>query len=86
MNLTELEQVKQRMQQIWYELIAAEQQGSAQPVLERLGHLYFQALDEYNRCSALYQSEQLIRALPVPRTQKSERTTTTSGSPRKKAS
>jgi hypothetical protein len=86
MTIIELENIKQRMQQLWYELVAAEQQGAAQSVLERLGRLYFQALEEYNRCTALYQSEQIRQALPMPLLQKSERTTMPNGSPRKKAS
>jgi hypothetical protein len=43
---------KQRVQQEWYALVSAEQQGASIQVLERLYASYILAVEEYNRCTA----------------------------------
>ena len=49
MAATQLERAGQRMQQRWYDLVKAEQNGAAVPVLERLYTFYMLAVEEYNR-------------------------------------
>lgn len=55
MNRAQLEHAQQRMEQKWYNLVMAEQRGEAMPVLERLYNSYVLAMEEYNRCSEIYQ-------------------------------
>jgi hypothetical protein len=43
---------KQRVQQEWYALVSAEQQGASIQVLEQLYASYILAVEEYNRCTA----------------------------------
>jgi hypothetical protein len=57
MTPAQLQYAEQRMQQKWYELVMAEQQGAAIPALERMYNAYVLAMEEYNRCSSLYQEE-----------------------------
>ncbi|GAC1632819.1 MAG: hypothetical protein NVS4B9_25200 [Ktedonobacteraceae bacterium] len=57
MTLAELECAERCMQQKWYELVRAEQQGAPRRALERLYSLYMLAVEEYNRCSMVYEQE-----------------------------
>ena len=57
MSLLKLEFAEKRMKQRWYELVMAEQHGATEQVLEDMYASYMQALEEYNRCSELYQRE-----------------------------
>jgi hypothetical protein len=57
MTPAQLQNAEQRMQQKWYELVMAEQQGAAIPALERMYNAYVLAMEEYNRCSSVYQDE-----------------------------
>ncbi|GAC1365247.1 MAG: hypothetical protein PVS3B1_20380 [Ktedonobacteraceae bacterium] len=57
MTLAELECAERCMQQKWYELVRAEQQGASRRALERLYSLYMLAVEEYNRCSMVYEQE-----------------------------
>ena len=57
MTLAQLESAQKRMQQKWYDLAMAEQQGVALPVLERMYNAYVLAMEEYNRRSEEYQRE-----------------------------
>jgi len=52
MPATPLENAEQRMQQRWYDLVMAEQQGASTQVLERMYNAYIKAVDEYNRLVA----------------------------------
>ena len=45
----ELEYAERRMQQKWYDLVMAEQQGASVQTLERLYTAYMLAVEEYNR-------------------------------------
>ena len=45
-----LEYAERRMQQKWYDLVTAEQQGATVQVLERLYTAYILAVEQYNRC------------------------------------
>ncbi len=57
MTQSELEQAQQAMQQQWYDLIAAEQQGSSLDVLEHMYDTYILLAEEYNRCCESSQQE-----------------------------
>ena len=70
MTLAQLEHAQKRMQQKWYELAMAEQQGATIQVLERMYNSYVLAVEEYNRCSAEYQCEQQVESGPIPVKQK----------------
>jgi len=50
--MTERERAEQRMQQKWYDLVMAEQQGVSQQQLERLYNSYILAVEDYNRRAA----------------------------------
>ena len=50
MTQTELEQAQKAMQQQWYDLVMAEQQGSSLDVLEHMYDAYILLAEEYNRC------------------------------------
>ncbi len=65
MTATELAAAEKRLQQKWYDLIAAEQNGAEVPVLERLHNAYMLAVEEYNRCLAIYQREQRVLQAPT---------------------
>lgn len=56
MTSTPLAHAEKRMQQRWYELVMAEQNGAAEQVLERMYNAYIRAVDEYNRRLAAIQS------------------------------
>lgn len=56
MTSTPLAHAEKRMQQRWYELVMAEQNGAAEQVLERMYNAYIRAVDEYNRRLATMQS------------------------------
>jgi hypothetical protein len=57
MTLVELEQAEKCMQQQWYDLVTAEQQGSSLEVLEQMYDTYILLAEEYNRCCEAYQRE-----------------------------
>ncbi len=69
MTLAQLEHAQKRMQQKWYDLVMAEQQGASVQVLERMYNSYVLAMEEYNRCSAEHQRECQIESDPIPVTQ-----------------
>jgi hypothetical protein len=50
MTLAELERAQKTMQQQWYDLVMAEQQGSLLDVLEHMYDTYILLAEEYNRC------------------------------------
>lgn len=68
MTETEREYAEQRMQQKWYELVMAEQQGASQQQLERLYNSYMLAVEDYNRRSDTQQA--LLRPDLVSRKEK----------------
>ena len=57
MILTELEHAQRIMQQQWYDLVMAEQQGSSLEVLEQMYDSYILLAEEYNRCREVFQQE-----------------------------
>ncbi len=65
MTTQELEHAEKRVQQKWYDLVMAEQKGTAMPALERMYNAYMLAVEEYNRCSSDYQREQQTQPIPV---------------------
>jgi len=69
MTLAQLEHAQKRMQQKWYDLVMAEQQGVSIQVLERMYNSYVLAMEEYNRCSAEHQRECQVESDPIPVTQ-----------------
>ena len=54
MSLTELERAEKCMQQQWYDLVMAEQQGSSLEVLEQMYDTYILLAEEYNRCKTRF--------------------------------
>ena len=66
----ELEYAERRMQQKWYDLVTAEQQGAAAQVLERLYTAYMLAVEKYNRCVEEDQLNTQPRPISVPVQQK----------------
>ena len=58
MSLTELERAEKCMQQQWYDLVMAEQQGEALDVLEHMYDSYILLAEDYNRCSEELRREQ----------------------------
>ncbi len=64
MPVTPLENAEQRMQQRWYDLVMAEQQGASTQVLERMYNAYIKAVDEYNRLVATPQVHPAPTAMP----------------------
>jgi hypothetical protein len=58
MTQTDLEHAQKAMQQQWYDLITAEQQGSSLDELERMYDTYILLAEEYNRCYEASQQEQ----------------------------
>ena len=69
MTLAQLEHAQKRMQQKWYDLVMAEQQGASVQVLERMYNSYVLAMEEYNRCTAEHQRECQVESDPIPVTQ-----------------
>ena len=61
------EYAEKRMQQKWYELVIAEQQGASTKVLERKYHSYMLALEEYNRYASANQQDYALDSRPVKR-------------------
>jgi hypothetical protein len=61
----EVEYAKRRMQQKWYEFVMEEQRGGEIPVLERMYSAYMLAVEEFNRYSAVQQSEQQTQPKPT---------------------
>ena len=57
MTHTKLEHAQKAMQQQWYELIMAEQEGSSLDVLEHMYDTYILLAEEYNRCCEASQQE-----------------------------
>jgi len=57
MKQSDLERVEAAMQQQWYDLIAAEQEGSPLDVLEHMYDTYILLAEEYNRCYKASQQE-----------------------------
>jgi hypothetical protein len=57
MTQSELERAQEAMQQQWYDLVMAEQQGSSLDVLEHMYDTYILLAEEYNRCYKASQQE-----------------------------
>jgi hypothetical protein len=70
MTSQELEYAERRIQQKWYDLVMAEQQGATVQVLERLYTAYTLAVEEYNRCVGEHQHNSPRQPTPVPLKQK----------------
>lgn len=67
MTATKLEYAEKRMQQKWYELVQAEEQGASQQALERLYSAYMLRVEEYNRCVAQAEmADRPAEACPIP--------------------
>ncbi len=69
MTLAEIERAEKDMQQQWYDLVMAEQQGSLLKVLEQMYDTFILLAEEYNRCCEAFQRENLaaLRATPAPK-------------------
>ena len=69
MTLAEIERAEEDMQQQWYDLVMAEQQGSSLKVLEQMYDIYILLAEEYNRCCEAFQRENLaaLSATPTPK-------------------
>jgi len=57
MTQSNLERAQKAMQQQWYDLVMAEQQGSSLDVLEHMYDTYILLAEEYNRCCEASQPE-----------------------------
>ena len=57
MTQSDLEHAQKAMQQQWYDLVMAEQQGSSLDVLEHMYDSYILLAEEYNRCCEASQQE-----------------------------
>ncbi len=68
--MTQLNYAEKRMQQKWYELVMAEQQGAAVPVLERMYSAYVLAMEEYNRCTEQQEPQAPVTLQPNHRRKK----------------
>lgn len=68
--MTQLDYAEKRMQQKWYELVMAEQQGAAMPTLERMYSAYVLAMEEYNRYTAEQEPQAPITLQINPRRKK----------------
>ncbi len=68
-NTEYVQRMQQRMQQKWYDLVQAEQQGSPPQVLQRMYNAYMLAVEEYNHCSAASSPEPQESTLPPSRQQ-----------------
>jgi len=73
MTLTELERAQKTMQQQWYELVMAEQQGSSLEVLEQMYDTYILLAEEYNHCCEAFQQENQASLRAVSPTRKGSR-------------
>ncbi|MGZ3610325.1 MAG: hypothetical protein ACXWPS_03675 [Ktedonobacteraceae bacterium] len=60
MTQTDLEHAQKAMQQQWYELVMAEQEGSSLDELEHLYDTYILLAEEYNRCLEASQQKQKV--------------------------
>ena len=69
MTVAELERAEKTMQQQWYDLVMAEQQGSSLEALEQMYDTYILLAEEYNRfCEAFQQGNQAaLRAASFPK-------------------
>ena len=65
-----LEYAERRMQQKWYDLVTAEQQGATVQVLERLYTAYMLAVEQYHRCVDEDQRDTQAQPISVPVQQK----------------
>jgi hypothetical protein len=70
MTFAELEIAEQRMQQQWYDLVVAEQEGEPLEVLEQLYDSYILLVEEYNRCSDEYLKERQTGRASAPKSKK----------------
>ncbi len=61
MTQSELERAQKAMQQQWYDLVMAEQQGSSLDELERMYDTYILLAEEYHRCYEASQQERQVR-------------------------
>lgn len=87
MTPKELEFAERRMQQKWYDLVMAEQQGASLPVLENMYNSYILAVEVYNRCSeALQREDQPPQPATVPTAVPARTSTTRSSGRKRKAS
>ncbi|HYX48832.1 MAG TPA: hypothetical protein VE843_03770 [Ktedonobacteraceae bacterium] len=77
MTQTDLEHAQKAMQQQWYDLVMAEQQGSTLDVLEHMYDTYILLAEEYNRCCEASHKENQP-ALRTTSTQNRTKTRTTS--------
>ncbi|GHO44312.1 hypothetical protein [Ktedonospora formicarum] len=66
MTSNTIERAEKRMQQKWYELARAEQDGAPPQALERMFNAYMLAVEEYNRCSEQYLVKQREVSDTVP--------------------
>ena len=57
MTQTDLERAQKAMQEQWYDLVMAEQEGSSLDELEHLYDTYILLAEEYNRCYEASQKE-----------------------------
>ena len=57
---TDLERAQKAMQQQWYDLVMAEQEGSSLDELEHLYDTYILLAEEYNRCYETSQPKQKV--------------------------
>ena len=57
MTQSDLDHAQKVMQQQWYDLVMAEQQGSSLDVLENMYDIYILLAEEYNRCYEASQQE-----------------------------
>jgi hypothetical protein len=57
MTQSELERAQEAMQEQWYDLVMAEQQGSSLDVLEQMYDIHILLAEEYNRCYEASQQE-----------------------------
>ncbi len=73
MTLSDLEHAQKAMQQQWYDLVIAEQQGNSLDVLEHMYDTYILLAEEYNRTYETYQQENqpALRATSAPKRTKS---------------
>jgi hypothetical protein len=68
MAQSDLEHAQKAMQQQWYDLVMAEQQGNSLDVLEHMYDTYILLAEEYNRCYEAYQESQVgLRVASAPK-------------------
>jgi len=83
MTQTDLERAQKAMQQQWYDLVMAEQEGSSLDELEHLYDIYILLAEEYNRCYEVSQPENQP-ALRTTSTSKRTKTSNTSSNDNQK--